>query len=208
MVLAKKLILIIGTICCLFAIMAQFLVVLIANNDSVGVIILRFFSFFTIIGNAMIVIYFLKELRLIKRDKILFKLNLFSPIKVVSLATFVTIGYHVLLQDVWTPEGIQWFANQLLHIVVPVICIIHWLFFVDKKKITWRVIPGVLVIPILYFVYIMILGEFSINYPYPFFDVDELGYSKVFATAVVLLFAYGIITSIFVGISKLTSKRS
>ena len=195
--------LILGACSAWLAFFLQFYILLSKYQLPFGLLLLRFFSYFTIIGTLIAALYFSRELSFFIKKGNTIKLAFFPPIMVVSYATFVTLGYHVLLQNVWNPQGLQWYVDKLLHVLVPLLVIFYWAFFADKKTFTWSIIPKTLILPILFFVYVMIIGRFTDNYPYPFFDVDKNGFGHVFLFGIGLL----VTLSIIVGLYGLISKR-
>lgn len=102
----------------------------------------------------------------------------------------VGLGYHLLLRDIWDPQGWQRVADDLLHYAVPVAALAHWLWYRPAAPLpAWQPLVWALY-PAAYFVYALARGAWLGQYPYPFVDVAALGYPRVFANAGVLLLAY------------------
>lgn len=102
----------------------------------------------------------------------------------------VGLGYHLLLRDIWDPQGWQRVADNLLHYVVPVAALAHWLWFRLREPLpAWSPLAWSLY-PSAYFAYALVRGEWLGVYPYPFIDVAALGYPRALANAAVLLVAY------------------
>lgn len=102
----------------------------------------------------------------------------------------VGLGYHLLLRDIWDPQGWQRVADELLHYAVPAAALAHWLWYRPssplpaRQPLVWALYPAA------YFAYALVRGEWLGQYPYPFVDVAALGYPRVFANAGALLLAY------------------
>jgi hypothetical protein len=104
----------------------------------------------------------------------------------------------------WSPKGLQLIVDELLHSVIPVWFILSWCLFVPKQTLQWKNILPWLIYPALYCIYALILGAISGFYPYPFIDVDALGYTKVIYNIAGMLMAFIVIAIILIGIAKLT----
>lgn len=102
----------------------------------------------------------------------------------------VGITYHLLLRNVWRPEGPQLLADIMLHYVVPILALAYWLAFPP------RVNPGVLaplvwcLYPIGYFAYVFVRGVLMGSYPYYFIDVTRLGYGRALINSSGLLVSF------------------
>jgi hypothetical protein len=74
-----------------------------------------------------------------------------------------------------------WFmiADNILHAFIPFLMLVYWILFLSAKKIKVQTIPYWLIYPVVYLVYTLIRGSFVDFYPYPFVNVNKLGYNKV-----------------------------
>ena len=68
--------------------------------------------------------------------------------------------------------------DKLLHVVVPLLAVIGWLFFGPRPRVTIRVILLGLVWPARWLAYTLVRGVTG-WYPYPFLDVDAQGGARV-----------------------------
>ena len=120
-----------------------------------------------------------------------------------SVATAVTvyilmvgITYNVVLRGLYKLEGLNRVADEILHVVVPVLYTVFWILFVRKGKLKWKHPIPWLIYPGLYLIYALLRGKLEGFYPYPFINVNELGMQRV------LLHSAGIMV-LFLGISYL-----
>ena len=67
---------------------------------------------------------------------------------------------------------------------------IDWVLFVPKGTIRWRSALVWLLYPLVYAVYSLIHGAVTGFYPYPFINVGELGYDKMFLNMGVLVLVF------------------
>ncbi|EJN30094.1 hypothetical protein PMI35_02223 [Pseudomonas sp. GM78] len=175
--------------------------------------LLSFFSFFTVLSNTLVATVLTCEWT--SRESSLRRWFLqpwVSSAVAVSIAV-VGLGYNVLLRHLWHPEGWQWLADELLHDVMPLLFLGYWWWCVPKGTLRlWHI--GLWVIyPLVYFAYSLLRGHVLAVYPYPFIDVDKLGYPQVFANAGGLLAGFVLIALIVIGLdrrahsSSLSSRR-
>jgi len=82
----------------------------------------------------------------------------------------VGIVYHLLLAQLWSPEGLAWWADQGLHTLVPVLVALWWLAFVPFWSPSWRVILIWQGWPLAYVAYAILRGALTGFWPYPFLD--------------------------------------
>lgn len=78
-------------------------------------------------------------------------------------------------------EGVRILTNAGLHYVAPPLAVLGWLLFGPRPRISGRVVLLAVILPILWAVYTLIRGSRAEWYPYPFIDVIENGYARVFA---------------------------
>jgi len=107
----------------------------------------------------------------------------------------------------WSPEGLQLVADELLHSVIPLFAIIYWWNFSDRSSLQWRDIPGWLIYPFVYLIYILTRGAASGFYPYPFVDVGRLGYGVVALNSIALLAAFIFLSAFFIFIGKFSLRK-
>lgn len=154
-----------------------------ANNKSLIDGLVVFFGYFTVLTNIFVA--------LVGTAGTLNKATNLYRASVVGCATTaildVGIGYHLLLREIWSPQGFQLLADILLHYVVPICTLLHWLTYHHHKRLAaWLPLVWCLY-PIAYLVYALVRGEILGVYPYPFMDVTSLEYQRVLANAFGLL---------------------
>ncbi len=102
----------------------------------------------------------------------------------------VGLGYHLLLRQIWDPQGWQWVADNLLHYAVPIAALAHWLWFPPQVRLPKRAPLLWALYPLAYLAYALVRGEWNGAYPYPFIDVPALGYPRVLANAAGLMLVF------------------
>ena len=114
----------------------------------------------------------------------------------------VGVAYSLLLRQLWQPQGLQWLANELLHDVMPVLYALYWWWCVPKGALRIRHIGLWVLYPIVYFGYILLRGHLLGVYPYPFVDVDKLGYALTIMNASGILAGFIAVAVIVVGLDR------
>ncbi len=201
----------------IIAIMAWFalglqLYLLVSNGEQSGLTPLgavwRFLAFFTILSNLLVAISLTcilnnPESRL---GRFFSKPSTLAAISLYIL--IVGIVYNAILRSLWQPVGLQKWADELLHVVIPVFYVCYWLIFVPKGSLKWSLMIVWLLYPALYLAYALIRGRLEGFYPYPFINVTELGYGKVMTNAAALLVVFMVGGALFVGIDKMMKRAT
>lgn len=120
---------------------------------------------------------------------------------VVVYIVFVGIAYNALLRYLWTPSGYRALVNESLHTVVPALAALYWFFFVPRFRLSLRRCVLWLVYPLSYLAITLWRGSLSDFYPYPFINVAELGYERVFVNATMLVAAFIVLMGVFLVIN-------
>lgn len=117
---------------------------------------------------------------------------------VVAYLAFVGIAYNLLLRQLWAPTGFRSLVNESLHTVVPLLAMVYWIFFVPvfqhsvRKSLLW------LAYPLGYLFITLWRGALSGFYPYPFIDVNSLGYPRVILNSSLLFAGFLALMALFV----------
>ncbi len=121
---------------------------------------------------------------------------------------FVSLGYIVLLRGQWQPEGLYLAADAALHYLSPLAFLVTWWLVLPGGRASWRIVPIALIYPLAYLLYVLVRGALTGFYPYPFFDVAELGYARVLASTAAMAAAYLVLTILLVAIARRRSAAS
>ncbi len=149
----------------------------------------NFFSFFTIQSNVIgIVVLALAAITRRSERTALFDAfrgagTLYMAITGVVFALLLS-GLQESL-DTHTP-----WMDFIVHKLMPVALVADWLIDPPRHRLSWRVAAAWLCYPAAWFAYTLIRGSSTGWYPYPFVNVAEHGYGRVFLNAVILLVAF------------------
>jgi len=171
-----------GALLAWFALVLQLYLVIVQSPPALAMLgeVIAYFSFFTILTNLLVALVFTA----IAMRRVL------SPSVQGGTAVYIAIVgivYQLLLRQLWNPRGAQLLCDMLLHAVIPLGYVVYWLIFAPRAGLRWMDAVVWLVYPGVYLVYVLARGAVSGLYPYPFVDVNVLGYGGVLARAVVLM---------------------
>ncbi|WP_425288157.1 Pr6Pr family membrane protein [Pseudomonas migulae] len=164
--------------------------------------LVSFFSYFTVLSNTLVATVL--TCALTSRESAARRWFLQPWVSggvAVSIAV-VGLAYNILLRHLWHPEGWQWLADELMHDVMPLLFLAWWWLCVPKGTLRLRHIALWVIYPLLYFAYALLRGHLLAVYPYPFIDVDKLGYPQVFANAGGLLAGFVLIALVLIALDR------
>ena len=91
--------------------------------------------------------------------------------------------YVTILRHLWQPQGAQWWADIGLHYATPLSYLAWWTLGVRHGALQWRDVLRWLLFPLAYLLWSLARGAWVHEYPYPFIDVDALGWALVLRNA-------------------------
>jgi hypothetical protein len=167
----------------------------------------RFFSFFTILTNILAGATLL--LPLIAPRSTAGQFLARPAVRTAVTAYIITVGviYYLLLSGLSQRQGWPMFFEDMLHYVTPPLFVLDWLAFVDKRGLSWRLGFAALGFPLVYIAWTLVHGAVSGWYPYPFLDVAEFGYARVFLNIVGLAIVFVALVVSLVGLGRVLERR-
>lgn len=163
------------------ALVLQYVLLIRGTLDTIGPALatLRFFSFFTILSNLLVALTTTFAL-LDRRSRIgVF----FASARVrggVALCIGITCAiYFFILSSTWAPQGAQWLADVALHYAVPLLYLGWWIAGIARGGLVWSDALRWLWFPGVFLLWTLARGAWLHEYPYPFLDVDALGFVTV-----------------------------
>lgn len=158
--------------------------------------IIQVISYFTILTNLLVAISM--SVLFIKSQSPLgtFFSNPATATLITIYITVVGLVYNLVLRQLWKPDGLDQIADELLHSVIPLLCVLYWLIFVSKGSLRFKAIISGLLYPFLYSAYVLIRGAMTDLYPYPFMDVKQHGYGTVLLNMLIIVMLF-LLTGLF-----------
>lgn len=148
------------------------------------------FFYFTILSNVLVgIVCLILMTNANKRGKVFEVFRLFSLIAIIITG----IVYNTVLRQLSHPEGLALVENNMMHVIAPILATVGWLIFGPRIQFKWAKLGWCAVIGLAWILVTFIRGAITHWYPYPFLNVDSLGYpSAIIACAVILLIAVGL----------------
>ena len=164
--------------------------------------LISFFSYFTVLSNTLVATVLTCELTSRESAARRWFLQPWVSSGIAVSIAVVGLGYNVLLRHLWHPQGWQWLADELMHDVMPLLFLAYWWCCVPKGTLRLRHIAAWAIYPVVYFAYSLWRGHLLAVYPYPFIDVEKLGYPQVFVNAGGLLVGFVAIALVIVALDR------
>jgi len=164
--------------------------------------LLSFFSYFTVLTNTLVATVLTCALTSRESAARRWFLQPWVSSGIAVSIAVVGLAYNILLRHLWHPEGWQWLADELMHDVMPLLFLAWWWLCVPKGTLRlWHIALWV-IYPLVYFAYALLRGHLLATYPYPFIDVDTLGYPQVFVNAGGLLAGFVLIALVVIALDR------
>jgi hypothetical protein len=186
------------------AVVLQYALILVApDNGGALAATVRFFSYFTILSNlGVIAVCGAAALRRGAWWQ--------SPRArgAVALAIGVTgLVYVAVLVALWQPQGLQWWVDNALHRVVPVLYVAWWALGVTHGRLGWRDALWWLLFPLGYVAWVFVRGRVAHEYPYPFLDLALHGVDGVVGNALLVTLVFVVVGTLLVWVDRLLGRR-
>jgi hypothetical protein len=188
-----------------FGVVLQFYLSLhsaIANGRGLVGGLVSYFGYFTILTNLLVCISLTLPLIAPASSAGRFFARSDVTAGVATSIVFVALAYHILLRNVWNPQGLNLIANDVLHYITPVLYLAYWWFYFPKGALRWSypVIWGLY--PTAYLIYALARGLIIGSYPYGFIDPNAIGYQRTMLNAIGLLVVFIVIGLILTALGR------
>lgn len=152
-----------------------------AAPPSTPVRLFRFLTYFTVQSNLLVLLTTAGLALRPDRDG-----GLWRVVRLDAMVGITVTGviHWFLLRPLLDLDGWSWVADKLLHLAVPILAALGWLLFGPRARLTRADVVPALVWPVGYMAFTLAHGAVTGFYPYPFVDVDALGYPAVVVNGV------------------------
>jgi len=191
------------------ALVLQYALLIGATLDGIGPLLgtLRYFSFFTILSNLLVALVASAA----AAGDAAPRLRFFARADVrgcAALAIAITCAiYYFVLAATWAPQGAQLLADVLLHYAVPLLYVGWWIACAPHGRLGWSDPLRWLLFPLAFFAWTLLRGAWLHEYPYPFVDVDALGFAAVLGNALVIGGLFAVAGVALVAVDRLSPLR-
>ena len=148
------------------------------------------FSYFTILTNLLIAVFLTAGFLFSKNGKGSFFKDSSVRSAIALYIFIVALVYNTVLRGIVTLHGWNLLVDTLLHVIVPLLYITGWFLFVPKGILKWQNGISWIIFPTGYLIYSLIRGAIYGWYPYPFLNVAEFGYPKVFTNIAIMILVF------------------
>ncbi|MFG2057227.1 Pr6Pr family membrane protein [Micromonospora sp. NPDC048930] len=135
-----------------------------------------------------------------------------------AVTLYITITgtvYHLVLANPASPFAMvqphrelgEWWGNQFLHTVVPLLAVADWALFDQRGRLRLRYAAWWLAFPLAYLGFALVRGLIVHRYPYPFIDAGQLGYAGVGLSSLCFAVAFWLLGLLFVGVDRGLARR-
>jgi hypothetical protein len=162
------------------------------STGPVGTRLVRLFSFFTIQSNLFVLGTSIALAINIRRDGMLWRVLRFDALLGIIITGLV---YETILAPLVHLEGWAFVATIGFHYISPWATLIGWLVFGPRPRMGWGVMAAAFIWPLLWLVYTFVHGAITGWYPYPFLDVNTIGFADSVRNSAVVL-AIGVVIAV------------
>ena len=157
-------------------------------------------SFFTIQSNILVLIVALTLVVNPDRDGPIWRILRLDALLGITITGLV---FDLILIHYVHPSGWQLVATIGFHYIAPWATLLGWLLFGPRPRIDRTTMAWAFLWPIAWIAYTFIRGAVVHWYPYPFLDVDEVGYGTAIGSTLIILALAIVLVAIFRRIDRI-----
>ncbi|MFT3934431.1 MAG: Pr6Pr family membrane protein [Chitinophagaceae bacterium] len=178
------------------------------STTGLATTLLQFFSFFTILTNIMVALSFTAVALSPRAGKLQWLTNTGPLTAVTVYIMMVCIIANTLLLGLLDLHGLAFMVDKMLHLILPLSMLLFWIIFVDKNGLSFSAALYWLWYPVLYVLYLIVLGAATGFYPYPFANAGKLGLPRALLNGVGITAAFALLSLLLIGSARLSRKKS
>ncbi|WP_367872686.1 Pr6Pr family membrane protein [Luteolibacter sp. Populi] len=168
-----------------------------------GVTLLKLASYFTILSNALLAA--VHSVALLAPESRAGRVCRGPALQGAMLLYIGVTGivYVTMLSGLWNPQGMHWWADNLLHRMTPLLQLGFWMACVPKLRLGWKLALAWLAWPAAYLGWALARGG---DYPYPFLELDRLGLGRTVLNCLLMGAGFLALGAAIVGASRYLAK--
>ncbi len=117
-----------------FAVIAQYFLMVDNRVAGVGETTVRFFSFFTILTNTLVAVYFTVVSLNLNKKALNFFYRPSTRTAITMYIIVVGLVYQFVLRHIWQPQGMHRVVDELIHTFIPSIVFLYFLYHHKKYR--------------------------------------------------------------------------
>jgi hypothetical protein len=144
--------------------------------------VLVFFYYFTNLTNLLAAVSMTQWLR---HEFKSYGLNPYQR-RITSVVVYLLLTgliFNLLLSHLRPSFAALRVSDAILHDVAPTLILVFWGWCIPRLQLGFMDVISWLKFPLVYFIYVLLIGNKTGRYPYPFLDVSQLGYQAVMTNA-------------------------
>jgi hypothetical protein len=155
---------------------------------SVALALWEILAFFTISTNLLVAVVF----TCVAIDRTALRADWILAGTMLSIV-LVGVVNALLLWGALELSGGSALVDKLLHVAVPILVPLFWIFFAHKGGLTWRDPLLWAIYPLAYLAYGLIRGAMTGKYAYPFLNALSLGWQRTALNAFLIAVAFMVV---------------
>ena len=159
-------------------------------------------SFFTIQSNLLVLVVAVTLVVNPQRDGRFWRILRLDALLGITVTGLV---FDLVLIHYVHPSGWQLVATIGFHYIAPWATVLGWLLFGPRPRIDGRTMVWAFIWPIAWITYTFVRGAVVHWYPYPFLDVDHLGFWAALRNSLVVLVLAVVLLAVFKTIERIRS---
>jgi len=174
------------------------------ENSSLGTRLVRIFSYFTILANLLVLAVTVSLARDPDRNDRVWRVLRLDAVVCIAVTGVV---HWFFLRPLLDLSGASYVADKMLHVVVPILAVSGWLWVGPRGRASRSELLPSLVLPVVWLVLTLVGGALTGWYPYPFLDVDDLGYARVAVNTVGVAVLFLLIAASAIRLARRLDRR-
>jgi hypothetical protein len=165
----------------------------------------RFVSYFTVLSNLLVLGCSVVLARDPLHDGVRWRV-----VRMATMVGIVVTGvvHWLLLRPLLHLTGSSFVVDKLLHLVVPVLAVLAWVVAGPRGQAARPQVLGALLWPLLWGAFTLVRGSVTGWWPYPFLDVDTLGWGRVLLNLAGVAVLFGLCGALLVIADRALGCRS
>lgn len=163
----------------------------------------QMFSYFSVQANLLVILYYATAL---SKKSTFWNSPSFHGATLVYI-TVMALIYYIAVQEGYHENlaGYGFYANIILHDVIPPLFVIHW-FFTSRERYSYIHVLKWLSYPLGYFAYLLISGAIARWYPYPMLSPTDISVFALAIHATLLLYFIALVGLFYVWVNRLQNR--